>query len=62
MSVRFYLSYDSFKWDFMAFKMNIISKRKRSADTDVVNDVTRSRESVITGVVIRFYDMTLSTE
>ena len=29
--------------------------------TDVVNDVTYSRKSVITRVVIRFYDMTLST-
>ena len=29
--------------------------------TDVVNDVTYSRKSVITLVVIRFYDMTLST-
>ena len=29
--------------------------------TDVVNDVTYSRKSVVTRVVIRFYDMTLST-
>ena len=29
--------------------------------TDVVNDVTYSRKSVITRVFIRFYDMTLST-
>ena len=29
--------------------------------TDVVNDVTYSRKSVITRVVMRFYDMTLST-
>ena len=29
--------------------------------TDVVNDVTYYRKSVITRVVIRFYDMTLST-
>ena len=38
-SVRFCLSYDPLKWDFIAFKMNIISLRKRIVDTDVVNDV-----------------------
>ena len=46
----------------MAFKMNIISLRKRIVDMDVVNDVTCTCQSVITRVVIRFYDMTLSTE
>ena len=54
MSLRFCLSYDRLKWDFIAFKMNIISLRKCNVDTDVVNDVTRSRQSVITHVVIRF--------
>ena len=39
-SVKFYLSYDPLKFDFIAFKMNIISLRKRMTDTDVVNDVT----------------------
>ena len=34
--------------------MNIISVRKRIVDTDIVNDVTRSRQSVITCVVKRF--------
>ena len=53
-SVRFCLSYEPLKWDFIAFKMKIISLRKRIVDTDVVNDVTRSRQSVITRVVIRF--------
>ena len=52
--VRFYLSYDALKCDFVAFKMNIISIRKRFVDTDVINDVTSSRQSVITRVVIRF--------
>ena len=42
--------------------MNIISTRKRIDDTDVVNDVTSSRQSVITCVIIRFYVMTLSTK
>ena len=35
-SVRFCLSYDPLKWDSIAFKMNIISTRKRIVDTDVV--------------------------
>ena len=52
-SVRFSLLYDNLKWDFIAIKMNIISIRKRIADTDVVNDVMRSRQSVITHVIIR---------
>ena len=42
--------------------MNCISRRKHIVDTDVVNDVTCTRQSVITRVVIRFYDMTLATE
>ena len=64
-SVRFSLSYESLKMGFknIAFRSNIISIRKRIVDTGVVNDVTCSRQSVIiTRVVIRFYDMTLSTE
>ena len=34
--------------------MNTISARKRTVDTDVDNDVTCTRQSVITRVVIRF--------
>ena len=56
-SVRFCLSYDPLKWNFIAFKMNIISIRKRVVDTDVVNDITCTRQSVITRVVIRFLYM-----
>ena len=52
-SVRFCLSYDPLKWDFIAFKMGNSSRRKRIVDTDVVNDVTSTRQSVITPVVIR---------
>ena len=61
-SVRFCLSYDPFKCDFITFIMNIISIRKRFADTNIVSDVTESRQSLITRVGIRFFDMTLSTE
>ena len=31
-SVRFCLSYDPLKWDFIAFKMNIVAIRKRTVD------------------------------
>ena len=51
-SVRFCLSYDPLEWDFIAFRMHIISIRKRIVDTDVVHDVTYTRKSVITRVVI----------
>ena len=50
MSVRFCLSYDPLKWDFITFKKNIISIRKCVVDTDIVNDVMCSRQSVITHV------------
>ena len=52
-SVRFYLSYDPLKSHFIAFKMSIISIIKRNVDIDVVKDVTCTRQSVITRVVIR---------
>ena len=45
---RFSLSYDPFKWNFIVFKREIVSTRKHIVDTGVVNDVTRSRQSVIT--------------
>ena len=53
-SVRFCISYDPLKLDFIAYKMNIISIRKCIVDTDVVSDVTYPRQGVITRVVIRF--------
>ena len=42
------------KRDFITFKMNKISIRKRIVDTDVVNVVTCTRQSVITRVGIQF--------
>ena len=39
MSVRSCLSYKPLKLDFIAFKMDNISRTKRIADTDVVNYV-----------------------
>ena len=60
--VRFCLSFDPLKRGSIAFKLNISSMSKPIADTDVLNDVTHTRQSVIIRVVIRFYDMALSTE
>ena len=47
----------------IAPRMNMISVRKHIADTDVVNDFTYSRQSVIIHLwSYDFYDMTLSAE
>ena len=45
--------YGSLKSHFIAFKMSIFSIIKRIVDIDVVKDVTCTRQSVITRVVIR---------
>ena len=47
-SVRFCLSYDPLKLDFIAFKMGNILRRKRIVDKDVVNDIMSKWQSVIT--------------
>ena len=47
-SVRFCLSYDHLKLNFIAFKMDNISKRNRLADLDLVNDVMSARQSYYT--------------
>ena len=52
-SVRVCLSYDPLKLDFIAFKIENISRRKRIVNTNVVIDVRCTPESVITRVVIR---------
>ena len=43
-------------------KINLISARKLIGDTDVVNDVTSMRQSVITVWSYDFNDTKLSTE
>ena len=53
-SVRICISCDPFNWDFIAYKINIISATKCIADKDFVNDVMSTRQSVITRLVIRF--------
>ena len=55
MSLKFCLPYDPLKWDFVVFKINIISIRKRIVVTVVVNDVTCTCEVVITRVVIQIF-------
>ena len=49
MSVRFCLSDDPLKLDFITFKIDNISRRKRIVDTDLVNDV-----KVLLHMVIQF--------
>ena len=62
-SVRFILSYDPLKWGFIAFKINMISIRKRIiVDMVVVNDITCMLQNVIACVLYDFYDTPLSTE
>ena len=51
-SVRFCLSYDPLKQDFIAFRMMGILIRKCIVDMDVVNDITYTHQSAITRVVI----------
>lgn len=46
-SVRFCLSNDLFKQDFITFKMNISSMWKCLVDMDVANDFTHTCQSVI---------------
>ena len=41
--------------------MNIISLRKRIVGTDVVSDVTNTRQSVIPRVVVRFLSHTATS-
>ena len=42
MSVKFCLSYEFLDWDFIAFKIAVISVRKRIVDTDGFYDLTLS--------------------
>ena len=50
------LSYDNWKWNFIAFKLYSSSIRKHIADIVVVNNVT------CLYTCGNFYDMTLSTK
>ena len=48
------LSYDTLERNFIAFKMNTMSIRKRIVDTDVADDVTCTCQYVFIRVIIRF--------
>ena len=61
-SVRFCLSYDLLKWDFIAFKLNIISIRKHIVDTDIVMTLCIRTKVLLYMWSHDFYDMTLFTE
>ena len=61
---KFYMndhkSYDRLKWDFMTFKINIISRRKHIV---MLSMTLRKRAKVLLHVwSYDFYDTTLSTE
>ena len=61
-SVRFYLSYDHLKWDFITFKINIISRRKLIVDTDFVKRLRVHAKVLLHMWSCDFYDMLLFTE
>ena len=62
MSVRFCLSYDPLKWDFIAFKMIFISTGNALL-TQTLSMALRLRAKVLLHVwSYDFYDMMLSTE
>ena len=54
MNVRFCLLYNSSKKGFITAKLNFLSIRKCTVDTDNVNDIMRMHQSVISHVVIPF--------
>ena len=58
-SVRFCLSYDCLKWDFIAFKVDIISK---NFVTDGIMTLRASNLVLCNVWSYDFYDMTLATE
>ena len=45
------ISYHPLIWYIIASKINFISVRKRTVDTHVVNDVSNTRQSVITRMI-----------
>ena len=61
-SVRFCLSYDRFKLDFIVFKVDIISVEKKYVVTDVVMTLYVRAKMLCNVWSYDFYDMTLSTE
>ena len=60
-SVRFCLSYDCLKWDFIAFKVDIISI-ENNVITDGVMTLRASNQVLCNVWSYDFYDTTLATE
>ena len=60
-SVRFCLSYDCFKWGFIALKDDIISI-ENNVVTDSIMTLRASNQVLCKVWSYDFYDMTLSTE
>ena len=60
-SVRFCLSYDCLKWDFIAFKVDIISI-ENNVVTDGVMTLRASNQVLCNVWSYDFYDTTLATE
>ena len=58
-SVRFCLSYDSLKWDFITLKVDIISKE--NVVTDGIMTLRASNQVLCNVWSYDFYDMTLTT-
>ena len=61
-SVRLCLSYDLFKLDFIAFKVQQLFNRKCMADMDVVMTLLVLAKVLYNVWLYDFYNMTLSTE
>ena len=59
--VRFVLSYDFLKLDFIAFEVAMFSMKIYIVVTDIVNEVTVPVKVLIQVWSYDFYDMTLST-
>ena len=60
--VRFSLSYDPLKRDFIAFKMSFISIRNALLTRTLLSVTLRVRAKVLLHVSYDFYDTTFSTE
>ena len=60
-SVKFCLSYDCLKWDFIAFKVDIISI-ENNVVTDGVMTLRASNQVLCNVWSYDFYDTTLATE
>ena len=62
MSVRFCLSYDCFKWDFIALKVDIIAIENLSLSRDGIMTLRASNQVLCNVWSYDFHDMTLAYE